>query len=157
VQDKGKLCRIKVFAEALLKFDQPPAPSNKQTLIKWTIPTLIDEILPPPTEPKPKKLAASESKSQKEDDKKEFLKDVVCMCNRFHSIYRQEVGSEATNIIQNSKFLQEMVMKVRRQLSILVRLRSMRLREGWRRLRLTAYPTAPVLSSSALKGKASYL
>lgn len=50
-----KLSRIKVFADGLLKIEPPLVFNNKQTLLKWKIPTMIDEILPAPSEVKPKK------------------------------------------------------------------------------------------------------
>lgn len=62
--------------------EQPKIPSNKQTLLKWNIPLLIEKIIPPPMEMKDSKsrtksISMTESKMKKDYDKKMMLENIV--------------------------------------------------------------------------------
>ncbi len=75
------------------------------------------------------------------------------MCSRFYNSYKSQIGSEATNLILNSKFMEEEIKLIRKKLAILVKLRTVRLRETWKKFKLKAFPEEPVLASAVLKGK----
>lgn len=73
------------------------------------------------------------------------------MSNRFYNVYKQEINSESTNLILNSKFLEEQILIVRKKMLVLVRIRTGRLRDSWKRIQSVSFPAKPILNSGVVK------
>lgn len=126
---KLRLAKIKVFAQPIIKLQPPFDPNNINrtgvSLIKFYLPILLGQL----TNENDEKIKSKQSMMSQSKIKKQNLLDRICReCELFYQAYKEQKGGETTNLLLNSKFVDQNFKKVRKCMSIFPKLRALRLR-----------------------------